>query len=104
MLRNCFMAVADTLYQIGDLAAAADAYQGVAQEYLNQPLALEAMLQQSLCYGKLGDEAASRRVYQQAADVLTRIPEEQTPNFPRTTRYDRQQWEELLGWLQQSGA
>jgi tetratricopeptide (TPR) repeat protein len=104
MLRNCFLAVADTLFELGELRLAAEAYQSVTQEYMNEPLALEAMLQQSLCYDRLGEQAASQRIYQQAADVLKRIPEEQNANFAKTTRYNRPQWEELIGWLQQSGA
>ncbi|XZE54667.1 tetratricopeptide repeat protein [Planctomycetaceae bacterium SH139] len=102
MLRNCFMGVADSYFEMGKLAEAADAYQKVTQEFMNEPLALEAMLQQSLCYDKLGDREAAKRLYQLAGDVLKRIPTDQDPSFTRTTRYDRANWESLLGWLQQT--
>ena len=100
MFRNCFMGIADTLYEMNDLDAAAEAYQKVSQEFMNEPLALEAMLQQSLCYEKLGDMSGARRIYQQAGEVLKRIPDEQNGRFARTTRYDREKWESLIDWLQ----
>jgi tetratricopeptide (TPR) repeat protein len=100
MLRNCFMGVADTLFEMNDIAAAATAYQKASQEFMNEPLALEALMQQSRCYEKLGKLEEAKKIYKQAAVILDRIPTEEDHRFAQTTRYDRKDWIELLNWLQ----
>ncbi len=102
MLRNSFMGVADTLFELEEYGLAADAYQTASQEYLNEPLALEALLQQSRCYDQLGRTAEAKRIFQQASKVLDRLPVETEPTFAETTRYDRADWQSLLNWLQKT--
>jgi tetratricopeptide (TPR) repeat protein len=102
MLRSCYMGIGDTLFDMGEYELAAEAYQTTSQEYLNEPVALEAMLQQSRCYQQLGKNADAQLVFRQAARVLERMPAEMDTRFAETTRYDRANWQSLLTWLQRS--
>ncbi|GEM_PF-1642751 len=99
LLRNCFLAGADVLREMGQLAEAAEAYRGVSLRYMNQPPALEAMLGQARCMEELGRNREAELIIRQAERVLQRIPETWDGQFSTTTRYDRQQWERLLAWL-----
>lgn len=100
MLRNCYMGVADTYFEMDEPKLAAEAYQNASQEFMNEPLALEALIQQSRCYEKLGREEEAKNIYKQASLILSRIPAEEDPRFAKTTRYNREDWTELLQWLQ----
>jgi hypothetical protein len=102
MLKNCFMGVADTWFEMDEFQLAAAAYQKVSQEFMNEPLALEALLQQSRSLQRLGNIADSKLIYKQAAKILERIPSEEDLRFAQTTRYDRKDWSELLNWLQET--
>lgn len=102
MLRNCYLAEADMLFELGQTAEAAEAYQNTAHRFLNEPLALEALLRQGQCFERLGRSADAQRVLQQAARVLERIPAEKDAGFAKTTRYDRPDWISLLEWLQKT--
>lgn len=99
MLRNCFMGIADTQYDLGQYAQAASEYQRASQEFLNDPLALEATMGEALCYSKLGKFDEEKRLYRRAEDTLSRIPAESEGRFERITRYDRDQWSSLVQWL-----
>lgn len=102
MLRNCYLAEADMLFELGQIAEAAEAYQNTAHRFLNEPLSLEALLRQGRCFERLGRSADAKRVLQQAARVLERIPAEKDAGFVKTTRYDRPSWVSLLDWLQKT--
>ena len=99
MLRNCFMGIADTQYDLGQYAQAASEYQRASQEFLNDPLALEATMGEALCYSKLGKFEDEKRLYRRAEDTLSRIPADSEDRFERITRYDRDQWSSLVQWL-----
>lgn len=99
MLRNCYIAEADTLYDLGRYEQSADAFRAVSLRYLNEPPSLEAMLGQSRCLQQLNRPREARLVIRQALVVLGRIPPEAEDQFVTTTRYDRKRWKELLGWL-----
>lgn len=100
MLRNCYMGVADTYFEMDEPELAATAYKRAYQEFMNEPLALEALMQQSRCYEKLGRVEEAENIFKQASLILSRIPAEEDPRFARTTRYAREDWAELLQWLQ----
>ncbi len=99
MLRNCYIAEADTLFELGRFEQSADAFRAVSLRYMNEPPALEAMLGQSRCLKQLNRTREARLVIRQAAIVLGRIPPESDDQFLQTTRYDRKRWKELLAWL-----
>ncbi|WP_164102888.1 tetratricopeptide repeat protein [Candidatus Laterigemmans baculatus] len=100
MLRNCFLAEADMWYELGKFSEAAEAYQNISQQFMNEPVALEALLRQRQCYEELGRGADAARVLQQATRLLQRIPPEEDQQLAETTRYDRDDWQALLQWLQ----
>ncbi len=99
LLRNCYFGEADTLYELGRWNEAISAYQNVASRFLNKPESLEALLQISHCYHKLGQDAVAQRVLAQAEQVLSRIPSEYDPQFVNLTRTSRPGWSDLLGTL-----
>lgn len=102
MLRNCYMGIADNLYDLTDYPAAAEAYSKTAQEFLHEPIALQATLRESLCYERLGRSEDAKRLFGRAADILNRIPTEEDPEFAQTTLYARDEWKELIDWLGKS--
>jgi hypothetical protein len=99
MLRNCYLAEADTLLELNRFEPAAEAFRAVSLRYMNEPPALEAMLGQARCLRELKRPREARMVIRQALVVLSRIPAEEDDQFLKTTRYDRKRWQELLGWL-----
>ncbi|MGV3484041.1 MAG: hypothetical protein ACO1RT_06470 [Planctomycetaceae bacterium] len=99
MLRNCYVAEADTLFDLKRYEEASDAFRAVSLRYMNEPPALEAMLGQSRCLHQLKRDREARLVIRQAAVVLSRIPPDADDEFLKTSRYDRKRWEELLTWL-----
>lgn len=100
MRRNCYMGVADTYFEMGDIEGALAAYQKASQEFMNEPFALEALMQESRCLEQLGKTAEAKNVFKKASLVLSRIPEEEAGRFAQTTRYNREDWSELLQWLE----
>ncbi len=99
MLRNCYVAEADTLFELGRFEQSAEAFRGVSLRYMNAPPALEAMLGQARCLRELNRPQEARLVIRQANVILKRIPPESEDSFLKTTRYDRKRWKELLNWL-----
>ncbi|QDS95468.1 Tetratricopeptide repeat protein [Roseimaritima multifibrata] len=99
MLRNCFLAEADVLRQLGKYEEAAEAYRGVSLRYMNEPASLEAMLGQAQCMEDLGRKREANLIVRQAERVLQRIPKEMDSLFVETTRYDREQWQRLFAWM-----
>ena len=84
------------MFELGDYAQALTAYRNVANRYLNDPEALEAMMQIRECYLRMGDEKEANQTLQRARQTLKRIPVSKDPEFTRVTRFDRQQWERVL--------
>lgn len=97
ILRNCYFGKADALFDLEQYEEAIQAYSSATNRYQQEPESLEAFTQISICQRKLGRPADAKRTLQQAEAVLLRMP----PNavFERTTRYNRQEWTDLLGWL-----
>ena len=97
ILRNCYFGKADTLFDLGRYEEAIAAYSAATNRYQQEPEALEAYVQIAHCYRRLNRQAEARGTIEQARVVLQRIkPDAQ---FTRTTRLDRNEWTELLGWL-----
>jgi tetratricopeptide (TPR) repeat protein len=97
LLRNTYFAKADAYFDMGKYDAAIAAYSSVTYRYLESPIALEAFVQMANCYHHLNKPTEAVGVLVQAKVVLSRIPDEE--DFKATTRFGRQEWENLLGWL-----
>lgn len=97
ILRNCYFARADALFDMEQFEAAIAAYSSATNRYHAEPESLEAFVQIARCYRELNRPMEARGTLEQAKVVLKRIPVE--AEFTRTTRYNRDQWEQLLQWL-----
>jgi tetratricopeptide (TPR) repeat protein len=97
VLRNCYFAEADALFDLQQYEDAIQAYASATNRYQHEPESLEAYLQIATCHRKLNRHSDSRRSLEQAKLVLNRI--RQDADFLATTRYDRQEWSDLLNWL-----
>jgi tetratricopeptide (TPR) repeat protein len=102
LLRNCYFAEADTLFELEVFEDAIQAYRAVGNRFVNEPEALEALVQIAECYRKLGQADQARRTLIQAEQMLSRIPADQNSRFPVVTRTDREGWQTMLAWLKQS--
>jgi tetratricopeptide (TPR) repeat protein len=98
ILRNCYFGKADVLSALGRYEDAISAYRNAASYYVNQPEALEAIVQVAQCQRKLGRDRDARVALRQAEQLLNRIPADQDARFV-STRGDRRHWQELLGWM-----
>jgi TolA-binding protein len=97
ILRNCYFARADALYDLKQYEEAIRAYSTATNLYQHEPESLEAYIQIANCHRQLNRPAEARGTLEQAKVVLNRIRPE--ANFTRTTRYDREEWQDLLDWL-----
>jgi TolA-binding protein len=97
MLRNAYFGSADALFDLGRYEEAIRAYTLAANRYQNEPAALEAFVQIASCHRRMKRPQEAKGVLEQAKVVLTRI--DPSVEFEHTTRYERQQWEELLNLL-----
>lgn len=101
LLRNCFFGEADVLFELERYEEAIEAYRNVGNRFMNEPEALEALVQISECFRALGQDEQARRTLTQAEQLLSRIPPESEPRFAAMTRAGRSQWQQLLSWLKQ---
>ncbi len=101
VLRNCLLAEADVMREMSRLEDAAAAYRAVELRYMNEPPALEAILGRATCARRLGRTHEANLLIRQASVVLERIPNELDDRFAETTRYDRNGWQQFLGWMNQ---
>lgn len=99
LLRSAFFGEADCLFMLERYNEALTAYRSAASRFLNRPESLEALTQAARCQYKLNRPEEAKRTLAQAEQVLQRIPQEHDEDFPRRTRYDRQQWKTALAWL-----
>jgi TolA-binding protein len=97
ILRNCYFARADVLYDLEDFEEAIQAYATATNRYQHEPEALEAYVQIASCQRLLNRKAEARGTLEQAKVVLQRIPAD--ADFASTTRYSRDEWQVLLDWL-----
>lgn len=96
ILRNSYFNRADSLFDLGRYDEAIQAYSAATNRYQHEPEALEAYVQIANCYRRLQRYAEARGTLEQARVVLERIRKD--ADFARTTRFDRQQWIQLLEW------
>ena len=87
---------------MGDFTQAITVYSAAINRFINEPLSLEALIQQARCFESLGRKEDVDRLLKQAQQILDRIPPEYDNLFAQTTRYDRAGWTEFLAWLSQS--
>ena len=99
ILRNCFMAEAETFREMDLLEEAAVAYQTIELRYMNEPLALEAILNRAGCIRDLGRNNEANLLVRQASIVLNRIPKDWDDRFEEMTRFDRNGWQQYLTWM-----
>jgi tetratricopeptide (TPR) repeat protein len=99
IVRNCYFGEADVLFELGRFEEAILAYRNAASRFLNQPESLEALVQLAVCHRKLGREFEAKKALAQAEQVLRRIPADYDARFVSSTRANRQEWGELIGWL-----
>jgi len=97
ILRNCYFARADVLYDLKRFEEAIQAYSNATNRYQHEPESLEAYVQIANCHRQLNRDSEARGTLEQAKVVLQRIRAD--ADFISTTRYDRKQWGELLDWL-----
>ncbi len=100
ILRNSYFGEADALFELGRYDEAILAYRNVGNRFLNQPEALEALIQIAQCQRSLGQNDLAKRTLVQAEQVLRRIPVEFDSRFPILTRSSRGEWQQLIAWMQ----
>ncbi len=99
LVRNCVMAEADMLKEMGRLEEAELAYESAAARYSDQPIALEAIVARASCLRALGRTQEANSRIQQAGSVLSVIDPKWDDQFVAQTRYDRAGWKEFLSWM-----
>jgi tetratricopeptide (TPR) repeat protein len=97
MLRNCYFGRADALFDMGRYDDAIEAYSAATNRYQHDPESLEAYVQIATCYRRLKRSSEARGTLEQARVVLQRIRPD--ADFLRTTRLNREEWNDLLLWL-----
>lgn len=97
ILRNCYFARADALYDMARYDEAIQAYSTATNRYQHEPESLEAYVQIANCHRRKNRPSEARGTLEQAKVVLNRIRPD--ADFRQTTRYDRKEWADLLDWL-----
>jgi tetratricopeptide (TPR) repeat protein len=97
LLRNCYFARADALYDLARYDDAIEAYSSATNRYQDEPESLEAYVQIANCHRLLDRPDLARGTLAQAKLVLQRIRSD--ADFTHTTRYDRTEWTGFLNWL-----
>lgn len=94
MLRNCYFAIAEVHFHLGEYDTAIKAYSTATNRYQSQPAVMLAYVQMANAYRRLDKPVEARATIEQAKAVLGRMKDESL--FAETTNYNRRQWEELL--------
>ena len=97
ILRNCYFARADALYDMARYEEAIQAYSNATERYQQEPESLEAYVQIANCHRRRSRLAEYRGTLEQAKVILERIRPD--ADFLQTTRYNRDEWGEYLNWL-----
>jgi len=99
MLRNTYFAHADVQFELEDYEQAISAYLAATDRYQQEPASLEAFMQLASCYRLLNAPAEAHRALLQAQATLERMRPDAA--FTQTTRYNRDEWNEIISWLAQ---
>ncbi|MDA1053916.1 MAG: tetratricopeptide repeat protein [Planctomycetota bacterium] len=97
ILRNCYFARADALYDWKRYEDAIQAYSNATNRYQQEPESLEAYVQIANCHRRRNRPAEYRGTLEQAKVILERIRPD--ADFLQTTRYTRDEWEKFLDGL-----
>ena len=97
LLRNCYFARADVMYDLGKYPEARKAYSTATNRYQHEPESLEAYVQIANCHRHENRPDDARGTLELAKVVLDRIRSD--ADFNKTTRYSRDEWVVLLDWL-----
>jgi len=97
ILRNCYFARADALYDMERYEDAIQAYSNATNRYQQEPESLEAYVQIANCHRRKSRPAEARGTLEQAKVILQRIRPD--ADFLQTTRYNRDEWGKILNWL-----
>ncbi|MBN2291641.1 MAG: tetratricopeptide repeat protein [Pirellulales bacterium] len=97
ILRNCYMGVADMLFELENYDSAIEAYMAVISRYQREPVVLQAYLQTARAQQRLNKPGEARRTIKHAQNVLERMKE--NTQFTQTTNRTRQQWADLFNQL-----
>ncbi|HJN07167.1 MAG TPA: tetratricopeptide repeat protein [Pirellulaceae bacterium] len=97
LLRNCYFARADAMYDLEKFPEARKAYSTATNRYQHEPESLEAYLQIANCHRRENRPDDARGTLELAKVVLERIGAD--ADFNKTTRYNRDEWIVLLDWL-----
>lgn len=100
ILRNCYFARADALFDMNRFEEAIQAYSSASNRYQHRPAALEAFVQIAACYRRLNNPAKARGTLEQAKVVLDRIGTD-ADYAATTTRASYKGWKDFLDWLSQ---
>ncbi|HQU44106.1 MAG TPA: tetratricopeptide repeat protein, partial [Pirellulales bacterium] len=94
VLRNCFFARADILFDLGRYQEAIQAYASATNRYQQRPEVLPAYVQIAACYRRLGQADNARSTLEQAKYALKHLGEDLP--FEQTSNYTRQEWGQLF--------
>jgi tetratricopeptide (TPR) repeat protein len=97
ILRNCYFAIGNILFDQGDYEAAVKAYSTAANRYQSYPEVLNAYVQIANAYRNLNKPRDARIILQQAMFTLNRMKPDEA--FEKTTNYNRKQWADRLDLL-----
>lgn len=97
ILRNCYFARADALFDMERYEEAIEAYSDATNRYQQEPESLEAYVQIANCHRRRNRPRDARGTYEQAKVMLEQIRPD--ADFKQTTRYDRAEWKNILTWL-----
>jgi tetratricopeptide (TPR) repeat protein len=99
MLRNSYFGEADLHFEMEEYPSALTAYRSAANRFLNEPEALEALVQIAECHKRTGNKPEALRAIHQARQLLSRISSDLDGEFSERTRFDRPGWVRFLDWI-----
>lgn len=94
MLRNCYMLMGSTLFDLERYNDAVKAYSNVSTLYQDEPFVMETLVQISHCWRRLNDPLKARGAIKQAQLIFSRLPED--TDFLATTTMERNKWQTML--------
>jgi len=100
-LRLGYLYRAECAFELGEYDQAVPLYEQAAYRYQNEPVSLSAYLQIINCYFRLGERQRARTAVGRARWLLRRMPPSDFAQRPRGI--DRQRWQDVLAWIEDSG-
>ena len=97
ILRNCFFARGDILFDLGRYHEAIQAFATITNRYQQRPEVLQAFAQIAACYRRLGQTDNARSTLEQAKYALKHLSDDLP--FGETSCYTRPEWGQLFQTL-----